>query len=59
MCEACEISEELREAYLARRARMAQTWTPKRRWPVVTPTCSAVVPVPVPAQAVKEPVAAE
>jgi hypothetical protein len=32
MCEDCEEAELLREAYLARRARMAATWTPRRRW---------------------------
>ena len=34
MCGDCEEAEPLREAYLARRLRMAQTWTPKRRWSV-------------------------
>jgi hypothetical protein len=34
MCEDCEEAEPLREAYLVRRARMAQTWTPRRRWSV-------------------------
>ena len=32
MCEDCEEAEPLREVYLARRARMAQTWMPRRRW---------------------------
>jgi hypothetical protein len=32
MCEDCEEAEPLREVYLARRARMAATWTPRRRW---------------------------
>ena len=32
MCDDCEEAEPLREVYLARRARMAATWTPRRRW---------------------------
>jgi hypothetical protein len=32
MCEECEESDALREVYLARRARMARTWTPRRSW---------------------------
>jgi hypothetical protein len=34
MCADCEAdeAEPLREVYLARRARMARTWAPRRRW---------------------------
>ena len=32
MCDDCEEAEPLREVYLARRARIAATWTPRRRW---------------------------
>jgi hypothetical protein len=32
MCEECEENDTLREVYLARRARMARTWTPRRPW---------------------------
>ena len=49
MCEDCEQAELLREAYLARRARMAQTWTPRRRWSVDAAAPAAVTPASQPA----------
>ena len=57
MCEDCEEAEPLREAYLARRARMAQTWRPQGpgRWCV-----DAVAPAaPLPQDAGPKPIAAE
>ena len=47
MCEDCEEAEPLREAYLARRARMAQTWAPRRRWSVdaAAPTAGSDAPL--------------
>ena len=44
MCEECEEAEPLREAYLARRARMAQTWMPRRQWSVDA-AAAVVIPV--------------
>ena len=46
MCEECEEAAPLREVYLARRARMAATWTPRRRW-----IAEAVAPVAEPSSA--------
>jgi hypothetical protein len=50
MCGACEADEvePLREVYLARRARIARTWTPpggKRRWAAdaVAPAASPII----------------
>jgi hypothetical protein len=44
MCEECEEAAPLREVYLARRARMAQTWRPKgpARWRVDAAAPAAV-----------------
>ena len=49
MCEDCEEAEPLREAYLARRARMAQTWRPQGwrppgRWNVDAVAPAAALP---------------
>jgi hypothetical protein len=48
MCEECEEAEPLREAYLARRTRMAQTWRPKGpgRWFVDAPPAQDVSAAP-------------
>jgi hypothetical protein len=46
MCEECEDADVLREVYLARRARMARTWTPRRRSSVDAVPPAAVVVVP-------------
>jgi hypothetical protein len=43
MCEECEEAEPLREAYLARRARMVQTWRPSWQ-PVGRRSVDAAVP---------------
>jgi hypothetical protein len=49
MCEDCEQAEPLREAYLARRARMAQTWAPRRRWSAdPAPAAAMAAPQPEP-----------
>jgi hypothetical protein len=59
MCAECEADEgePLREVYLARRARIAQTWTPpgrsRRQWVAVsaeTATRAAAEPMPVAAE---------
>lgn len=52
MCEDCEEAEPLRDVYLARRARMAQTWRPNggpgKRWRVdaVAPATVPIAPQP-------------
>jgi hypothetical protein len=50
MCEECEEAEPLREAYLARRARMAATWRPKGpgRWHVDVAQAAAIAVAPEP-----------
>lgn len=48
MCEECEEAEPLREAYLARRARMARTWTRHRLWMVDAPAPVTVSDAPHP-----------
>ena len=46
MCEDCEEAEPLREVYLARRARMARTWTPRRQWTVAAAPPPAISAMP-------------
>jgi hypothetical protein len=63
MCEDCEAAEPLREAYLARRARMARTWRPQGwrqsgRWSVDAEASAAALAAPQ-AGVEPEPIAAE